>query len=224
MPDIKKYIPEGTSWLRAAVSSIPVAGSALDHLLFDKADAIRMRNMETAVAALSLRLEQLGQQAIDQDWFSSEEALAAFKILSDKASYEPDKSKIDALGSIVASCGSLEHKNDPKKLSVLEHLSRFSAVQIRLLGIMLQTPPKLRKFSTGDLEQTVTAIWLNDVMENLRKVPIFWNGELVVNQELEILESFNAIRRIHIFGSGELGYTFTVLGRHAATYLNSAGL
>ncbi|MCX8491682.1 MAG: hypothetical protein ORN54_11500 [Cyclobacteriaceae bacterium] len=137
MSDIKKYAPEGVSWLRAAVSSIPVAGSALDHLVFDKADAIRMRNMEVAVASLSDEVQKLGQQVIDKNWFSSEEALAAFKILSDKASYEPDKAKIDALGRLVATCGTVKHASDTKKLSVLEHLARLSSVQIKLLSVML---------------------------------------------------------------------------------------
>lgn len=129
MSSIQKYMPEGTAWLRAAVASIPMAGSALDHLLFDKADAIRMRNMEAAVASLSDEVQKLGQQAIDKGWFSSEEALAAFKILSDKASYEPDKVKIDALGRLVATCGTVEHADDAKKLSVLEHLARLTSVR-----------------------------------------------------------------------------------------------
>ena len=224
MNDIKKYVPEGTSWLRAAVSSIPVAGSALDHLLFDKADAIRMRNMEAAVASLSDEVQKLGQQAIDENWFSSEEALAAFKILSDKASYEPDKAKVDALGRLVATCGTVEHASDTRKLSVLEHLARLTSVQIKLLSVMLATPPQEKKFSTGDLEQTATAIWLSDVIAALKGRPQFWNGTLVVDQELEVLESLNTIRRVQLFGPGELGFTFTAIGRHAATYVKSAGL
>jgi hypothetical protein len=223
MSDIQKYIPEGTSWLRAAVSSIPVAGSALDHLLFDKADTIRMRNMEAAVAALSDEIQKLGQQAIDKNWFSSEEALAAFKILSDKASYEPDKDKIDALGRLVASCGTVEHANDTKKLSVLEHLARLTSVQIKLLAVILATPPQEKKFSTGGLEQTITAIWQSDVIEVLKNRPIFWSGKLLIVQELEILESLNTIRRSQLFVSGELGFTLTAIGHHAATYVKSAG-
>ena len=224
MTDLKKYVPEGTSWLRAAVSSIPVAGSALDHLLFDKADAIRIRNMEAAVASLSDEVKRLGEAAIDKDWFASEEALAALKLLSDKASYEPDKAKVDALGRLVASCGTVAHAEDTKKLSVLEHLARLTSVQIKLLSVMLATPPQTKKFSTGGLEQTATAIWLSDVMATLKNGPQFWSGTLVLDQELEILESLNTIRRVQLFGPSELGFTFTAIGRHAATYVQSAGL
>ncbi|MCB6184905.1 hypothetical protein LIN78_15260 [Leeia sp. TBRC 13508] len=224
MSNIEKYIPEGTSWLRAAVSSIPVAGSALDHLLFDKADTIRMRNMEAAVASLSDEVQKLGHQAIDKDWFSSEEALAAFKILSDKASYEPDKAKVDALGRLVATCGTVEHASDAKKLSVLEHLSRLTSVQIKLLSVMLSTPPQEKKFSTGGLIQTAKAIWLNDIISALNAGPQFWSGQLVVNQELEVLESLNTIRQVPLFVSEELGFTFTAIGLHAATYVKSTRL
>lgn len=49
MAEIKKYIPEGMTWLRAAVSAIPCVGGAVDHLLFDKADAIRNKNIEQSL-------------------------------------------------------------------------------------------------------------------------------------------------------------------------------
>lgn len=224
MSNITKYLPEPTSWLRAAVSSIPVAGSALDHLLFDKADVIRMRNMAAAVESLSDEIQKLGQQSIDKDWFSSEEALAAFKILSDRASYEPDKAKVDSLGRLVATCGTVGHAGDSKKLSVLDHLGRLSSIQIKLLSVILATPPKEKKFSDGGLEYKATAIWITDVIHRLETGPQFWSGTLAINEELEILESLNTIRRVQLFGPGEIGFTFTAIGRHAATYVTSAGL
>ncbi len=224
MNDIKKYIPEGTAWLRAAVSSIPVAGGALDHLLFDKADAIRVRNMEAAIASLSDEVRKLGQQAFDKDWFASEEALAAFKILSDKVSYEPEKAKVDALGRLVAACGTIEHAGDAHKLSVLEHLTRLSSVQIKLLSVILATPPKEKKFEANGFAQTATAIWLSDIVTALNAGPSFWTGNLVVDQELEVLESLNTIRRVQLLMPGELGFTFTAIGHRAATYVKSAGL
>ncbi|MFZ6769812.1 hypothetical protein ACO0LM_22390 [Undibacterium sp. Di26W] len=224
MSDIKKFLPEGTSWLRAAVSSIPVAGSALDHLLFDKADAIRMRNMEAAVAAISDEVQKLGEGVIDKNWFSSDEALAAFKILSEKASYEPDQAKIDVLGRLVATCGTVEHAGDIRKLSVLEHLARLSYVQIKLLSAMSAIPPQAKKFSAGGIEQTVTAVWINDVVAKLESAPSFWQGVLNLPQELEVLESLNTVRRSQLFASDELGFTLTAIGVLAATYVKSAGV
>jgi hypothetical protein len=38
---LERHVPEPVAWLRAAVSSIPMVGSALDHLLFDKKNGVR---------------------------------------------------------------------------------------------------------------------------------------------------------------------------------------
>ena len=54
LPD---YMPERVTWLRALVVAIPTVGGALDHLLFDKADAVRLRNIEAALNALSEQLQ-----------------------------------------------------------------------------------------------------------------------------------------------------------------------
>lgn len=95
--DLSQYVPEGVTWILAAVSSIPVVGSALDHLVFDKADAIRVKNLEYAIAAMSSQIRSVREDALDKDWFQSDEALDAFKIMSDKASYEPDPAKVEAI-------------------------------------------------------------------------------------------------------------------------------
>ena len=118
-----------------------MVGGALDHLIFDKADAIRVKNLEAAIAALSSQVKAIGEDAIDKAWFESEEALATFKVMSDKVSYEPDPTKVDGIGRIVAACGEKEHSKDPAKLSVVEHLSRLSTVQIKLLAVIAKIAP-----------------------------------------------------------------------------------
>jgi hypothetical protein len=105
------------SLFRAAIYALPYAGGALDHLIFDKADAIRLRNIQASLAALSAQLEKVHESKIDKSWFESEEALAAFKLMADKVSYEPDPKKVDAVGRIVGACGNTEHSNDHRKLS-----------------------------------------------------------------------------------------------------------
>ena len=67
-----------------------MVGGALDHLIFDKADAIHVKNIEAALAAVKRQIESSEQVTIDKEWFESEEALAAFKMLSDKISYDGD--------------------------------------------------------------------------------------------------------------------------------------
>jgi hypothetical protein len=96
MTDIARHLPEGITWLRAGVSSIPVVGGALDHLIFDKADAIRVKNIEAALAAIKQQIESVEDETIDKEWFQSEEALAALKMMSDTITYEPDPRKVAA--------------------------------------------------------------------------------------------------------------------------------
>lgn len=221
LPD---FLPERITWLRALVASIPTVGGALDHLLFDKADAIRLRNIETALNALSEQLGSFQQGKIDKNWFSSEEALAAFKLMADSISYEPNRNKVEDMGRLVAACGEQQHSADDKKISVLEHISRLSHVQIKLLAVIANTAPQKKTLSSGGLEQSTTAIWLDDIVASLRSGPRFWIGTLTVDEELEVLESYNTIRRIPLMFSSERGYELTGIGRHAASYVDTAGL
>jgi predicted RNase H-like nuclease len=222
--DLPSLIPERVAWIRAAVSSIPMVGSALDHLLFDKADAIRLRNIETALAAISERIQTFDQDKIDRSWFGSEEALAAFKVMADSVSYEPEKAKIEDMGKIVAACGEQEHAADGKKLSAVEHLSRLSHLQIKLLSAIASTPMLERKVATGDLVQTATAIWVSDIVATVKSGPRFWTGTMKLDEELEVLESYNTIRRLQLMGPSDAAYVLTAIGRHAALYVRTAGV
>ena len=224
MIDVKKHLPDNRAWIRAAVSVIPNVGGALDHLLFDKADLIRTRNMEAAIASLSAEIEKQGAEKLNRDWFASDEALAAFKLLAEKASYEPDMAKIDALGRLVAVCGTAEHAADPKKLSVLDHLSRLTCVQIKILAAILGTPIKEKTFSSNSFRQTGSAIWITDIAATLKAGPQFWSGQLELNEELDILGSHNTIRQFQLMNADEVGFALTSIGIQAATYAKSAKL
>lgn len=222
--DVSRYAPEGIAWIRAAVSCVPFVGGALDHLIFDKADAIRVKNLEAAISAISSQINSVGESRVDKAWFESDEALATFKIMSDKVSYEPDPKKVEAIGRVVAACGNTDHSQDPNKLSVVEHLSRLSAIQIKLLAVVASVAPVERKISTGTFEQTGTAIWLSDIISALRAGPQFWSGTLTVDQELEVLESFNTIRRVQFMGPAEAAFVLTTIGKRAASYVQTARL
>lgn len=224
MTDIVRHLPEGRTWLRAAVSCIPMVGGALDHLIFDKADAIRVKNIESALAAVKAQVESVEEGAIDKEWFQSEEALAAFKLMSDKVSYEPDSKKVEAIGRIVSACGNMQHSKDSHKISVIEHLSRLSATQIKLLAVVSGVKPREKQIESGGLTQTATAIWLGDIIDALNVGPKFWEGALVLDEELEVLESFNAVRRVQFMGPAELAYTVTTIGKRAASYVQTAGI
>lgn len=219
---LQRYVPEPVSIARAVISSIPVVGSALDHLIFDKADAIRAKNVEASLAALSEKLATLQDNLIDKKWFESEEALAVFRSIAEKTSYEPDKEKIKIIGTVAAVCGTFKHSSDTNKLSVIEHLSKLSSVQIKLLDAISKIPAREQSFSNGELEQKTTALWLSDIAANLKAGKAFWSGNLQLVQELEVLESLNTIRRRQLFIGNEIGFTLTSIGLRAASYVASA--
>jgi hypothetical protein len=220
MAEIKKYIPEGMTWLRAAVSAIPCVGGAVDHLLFDKADAIRNKNIEQSLQSLSVSVDEL-KDKINQPWFSSEEFLQLLKKLFDSVSFETDKPKIGTLGKIVALCGTNEYVPDQKKCSVFDHIAKLSYVQMNLLRIISSIPIKKKDIKSTGLVQTVSAVWLEDIVAELnnRKSNPFWEGTIVVDQEIEILESLNMVRLVPIWGS-EKAYALTSIGNLAANYIN----
>jgi len=222
--NLPELVPERMTWLRAAVTSIPVVGGALDHLLFDKADEIRLRNIESAVNALSEQIQKFDDSILDKEWFSSEEALATFRLMADNVSFEPDVKKVEDLGRIVAACGEHKHSTDPRKLSIIEHLSRLSHVQIKLLSVISTVPLQKKSVSSGGLEQTATAIWTSDVLNKLKTGTKFWDGTMKLDEELEVLASFNTIRRVELMGPSEAAYVLTGIGRQAAEYAKTAGL
>jgi hypothetical protein len=222
--DLQKYLPDAKTWLRAAVTTIPVVGGALDHLLFDKADAIRLQNLEAALRALSARIAEVPEPSVDKSWFASEEALAAMRFLTEKVGFEPDKQRINDMGRVVAACGLHPQSSDPRKLSALEHLSRLSPIQIRLLKVVAGVPTRTKTISGGSISQTVTAVWTEDVKTALQSGHSFWEGALNLVLELEVLESLNTLRRVGMFGGSDQPYALTALGRHAAGFVQAAGL
>lgn len=140
--DLSRHLPDRIACLRAVVASIPVVGAAFDHLLFDKADAIRFKNLEAAIAALSDQLCSVQEGSIDKRWFQTEEALASFKMLADKVSYEADLAKVTALGRVVAACGNTQHSLRRVQLMglaepafVLTHIGRLAASYVETVGL-----------------------------------------------------------------------------------------
>lgn len=222
--DLSKHLPEGVTWIKAAVAAIPMVGGALGHLIFDKADAIRLGNIEAALAALSEQIKTIKSENLNKYWFESEEALAAFKMMADEVSYEPDFKKVNDLGYIVAACGSNDHVDDDKKLAVLEHLSKLSHTQIKILSVIATLPRQEKIISTGGVEQQAKAIWFSGIASALQSGPSFWDGTLMLVEELELLESYNTVRQVQLLGPSERAYELTTLGRRAASYLHTVQL
>ncbi|MCR4317676.1 MAG: hypothetical protein NUW37_15150 [Planctomycetes bacterium] len=216
-------IPSLRSTVRAAVSMVPGVGGALDHLFFDKADEIASRNINASLTSLSEEIRKIGEDRINKDWFESEEAIATFKLLFEKIVHEPDKPKIDLLSRVVGVCSTPKNVNDRNKRSVIEHLARLSSIQIRLLSVISKTQVRSQSTNNGGLLHTVEGIWFSDIKNSLESSPPFWEGTLLLDEELDVLVSFNTIARINIFSRSEAVYLVTLVGRRAASYLNAIG-
>jgi len=216
-------IPSKSSWLRAAVTSIPMVGGALDHLIFDRADEIRARNVEQAITSIQSRLNAIPEAMLDKAWFESEEALAMFRALIDKIQFEPDLKKRESLSKVVAVSGAKDFSHDKRKLSILDHLNRLSFVQMKLLTIMAKLAPQQRNVGQ-EIVQSVNALWGEQIIQAIKTNPYgqFWEGQLNVGLELQVLEALNVIRRIQLISGGDSAFEVTDLGREAAKYFSTA--
>lgn len=215
------YLPDKFAVFRAMVSAIPYAGGALDHLLFDKADSIRSKNLSISFEALSNRLKKIEERLIDIDWFKSEEALAVIKVLNDKISFEPDRKKIQTLGELVAVYGLKENVPDKHKLQILDYIGNLSSSQIELLKIIKSVPIREQKISRGGLVGTFSGKWMTDIVVYINNN----NSKLLSTYatDIEILESRNTIRRLQIMLSkSDICYKITELGKLAAKYIHMA--
>jgi len=214
-------LPSKSTWVRAAVSAVPYVGGSLDHLLFDKADEVRQTNITETLEALGSRLEKLEEDNIDSEWFQTEEAIQVLRSLAEKAQFEANQPKRKLLGEVVANAGSKELSGDGQKLSVLNQLSQLSYTQIRLLQIIDRVPPRQRVFG-HQVRQTITAIWVEDILSHLKSElkEQFWEGKLILDLELELMESLNILRRIAVsVDQGETGYAISSIGQAVLKYL-----
>jgi hypothetical protein len=151
-------LPPLASIFKASVAAIPTVGGALDHLLFDGADELRIKNIEQAIKQISDSITTIKEDNLDVNWFSSGEALSVFRILMDKVQFECDPKKISAFSRIVVNSGSQILSKDRQKLSIVNHLSSLTYVQLKLLKTISELNIETRKVQGGALEQTIRGV------------------------------------------------------------------
>jgi hypothetical protein len=219
------YVPTGESTARALIAAIPVVGGALDHLIFDKANTIKQKNIERSLAAINENVKNIGEEKIDKSWFESEEALSMFSELILKIQYEASESKIKALSKVYSFSGRIDLAHNPHKFAVLDKVAQMTDVQRKVLLILAETNPIRREFQSGGLKGTATAIWLDIAKDAVEKSKFgkFWDGIMPLDIELEILESLNLIRRITPTVGDTYGYLLTILGKSVINFLSTDG-
>ena len=219
---VNNYVEKNERGLRSAISLIPCVGGALDHLVFDRYDEIRMENIEIAIKSISEMINSLSNENIVKEWFESKEALNTFKTLIEAIQCEHEEGKIHELSSIYPLFGTKEFLKDTLKVSIIMHLGQMTEVSIKLLKLISKIDPASKYFSNDTLEVTKTAIWNDQILESLKNNPegMFWKGKLQLTVEMQILESKNVIQKVESSVSSEYGYKITALGKKATDYLN----
>lgn len=216
---------QGPTWLRAGVAAIPWAGGALDHLLFDKAGEIRMKNVEQALNDMKESFEKIKEEKVSKEWFESEEALDMLKNLLQKIEFEGDAAKVKALSKVYCLFGTKKHKDDPNKYAVLETISKMTSNQRVIFKAVGCVPEVSKTNSSGAISYTGSAIWLSDILGYIKQNNTVLSqlksptGNVTLDVELDILISFNLLRGISMPNMPEKGYSITQLGKLALSYL-----
>lgn len=221
--EIKPLPPVVESLVRGLFASVPYVGALLDHLVFDRATAMAQKNIESCINELSDRLAKIEEAKIDKNWFASDEAIAAIKVLFDKVAYETNSDKVKVMGETTAVLGLQENKQDKHKVQSLEYIGDLAYTQINLLKMLKSMPYVQYEGTSGGLKTRATGLWTNDIARKLQQENNQFIGTFM--QDMEILEARNAIRRMPLAAMIDAGghcYTMTEIGKIAAKYITQA--
>lgn len=239
---IKDKIPSLRTAIQAGIAAIPWIGGSLDHLIFDKSEEIRMRNIEMLVKELTESMKVIQEIKISKDWFESIEAIDMFKNLYGKVEFESDTRKIRSLSNLYCCFGTVEHKNDPNKLAVLEIVSKMTNNQKIIFMAVNKVPIEEKTSSTNGINYTAKSRWLSSIIEFVRQKEVMSqldhppfkiellkkDGKLesvvkreniFIDLELDILASLNLLRIDNIPNMMDTAYEVTALGRLTYSYL-----
>ncbi len=214
-------VKKGPTWLRAGVSAIPWAGGSLDHLLFDRADEIRIKNVEQTLESMKDCLGRMEEDKVSKEWFESEEALDMLKNLIQKIEFEGDSAKVKTLSNVYCLFGTANHKDDPNKHAVLETISKLTNNQLVVFRALNETPQEQKSFGEM-ITFTATAKWQSSILNYCNSHPEILHqlkGHVTINVELDILASFNLITNMNLATSEDVAYRVSELGKLAYSYL-----
>ncbi len=220
-----KYVPNKGSLFRAGVSAIPVVGGALDHLIFDKSDEIRTRNIEATITALEEKYSHLEQSTINLDWFSTGEAVNLFKELISLIEYEDSQEKVKAISNLYAISSMYQFTDDNQKAWVMRKVSELSDEQRKLFAIVAAMQPEKREFSSRGLKSSETAIWNDSVFQYLSdqfdadNSFRFWGDDFNSDTQLELLTASGLLLRHQSIFAKNAGYNVSVFGKIVLSYL-----
>lgn len=225
---IKDNAPTALTWSRAIVAGIPWVGGSLDHLIFDKAEEIRIQRLEQSVKNIEEIITKLDENRIKLEWFESVEALDMFKQLINKIEFEPSDRKIKTLSRLYTLFGTKEHIEDPNKKAMLETISKLTDTQMVIFNAVGEVPEETKTGNSDAISYTGTAIWQSGILKyinsNLKYLMLLKGvtSPVHLDVELDILTSFNLLRIRDIPNLNDRGFVITSLGKLALAYLKEA--
>lgn len=219
---IKENAPTALAWSRALVAGIPWVGGSLDHIIFDKAEEIRIQRLEQSVKNIEEILKKLDECRIKLEWYESVEALDMFKQLINKIEFEPSDSKVKTLSQIYALFGTKEHAEDPNKFAMLDTISKMTDNQRVVFLAANEVPQETKKISAGAIVHTIPGRWqstmLNYIKQN-KKMMDQLKGHVLINVDLDILTSFNLLYNLDAPSNEDAAYRITQIGKLAYSYI-----
>lgn len=111
--------------LRTALAGIPYAGSAILEILNGLAQRRNQERLNSVFDQMTNRLNQLGEEKLDREYFRSEEFQSLLFLLLERIHTTHDSDKLRMFGNALANSSSLDFKADDKEqyIRVLRELS-----------------------------------------------------------------------------------------------------
>ena len=170
------------TWARAGIQLIPVVGSALDVLLFDKAGKLKEQRAKDLISDLSAAYAKLEQTKIDHGYLSSEEYLEVFEKSLSQITYRAEQVMRQAItnGLVNITLESFKSMDKPLLSSILSSLSSAKHIKLLLLCNEIQKTRDYRHINLSDL---------------YKKIGTYGNKEECnrVRNQLEYLTSFGLV-------------------------------
>lgn len=131
------------SGFTGVVSAIPVVGGTINAMLTELALKRVYERMQALMEDLGKRIEELGEEKINREWFRSEQFQTLLYEAISQLNTTHDRSKIEMLGTALANSGTYEMTDDSRKELFVRLLRDLTPQHIAVLLHLLPSTDRL---------------------------------------------------------------------------------